>query len=366
MQNLRIPGPTPCPDEILYGSAKPMINHRGPEFQTILSNVTQGLKKVFMTSNDLYILTASGTGAMEAAIVNCLSPGDKVLAITVGVFGNRFGQIASAYGANVTTLSVPMGMGADVEQIQKALQKEQGFKAVMITHNETSTGVTNDLEIISKLVKEKSSALLLVDAISSIGCVPFPVDKWGCDVVVTGSQKGFMIPPGLAFISFSEKAWDANKYAQMPRFYFDIGKAKAYFENGETPWTPAVSVFYGLELALDHMLKEGMQKIYDHHQKLGDLTREGIKALGLDLFAEEKFASNTITAGSIPTGLDGKKLVSLMRSDHNVIIAGGQQELSGKIFRIGHLGYCSEEDINDALSALDSTLKKMGFVPKGS
>ena len=174
-----------------------------------------------------------------------------------------------------------------------------------------------------------------------------------------------MIPPGLAFISFSEKAWNANKSAQMPRFYFDIGKAKAYFENGETPWTPAVSVFYGLELALDHMLKEGMQNIYDNHRKLGELTRQGIKTLELDLFAEEKFASNTITAGSIPNGLDGKKLVSLMRTDHNVVIAGGQQELSGKIFRIGHLGYCSEDDINGALSALESTLQKMKFFPKG-
>jgi aspartate aminotransferase-like enzyme len=366
MQNLRIPGPTPCPDEILYGSAKPMINHRGSEFRDILSSVTEGLKKVFMTTNDLYILTASGTGAMEAAIVNSLSPGDKVLSITIGVFGNRFGQIASAYGAHVTTLSVPMGMGADIEQIQQILRKKQDFKAVMVTHNETSTGVTNDLEAISKVVKEESNALLLIDAISSIGCIPLPVDNWGCDVVVTGSQKGFMIPPGLAFISFSERAWDANKKAQMPRFYFDIGKAKAYYENGETPWTPAVSIFYGLQLALDKMLKEGMQNIYDNHRKLGKLTRQGIKTLGLDLFADEQFASNTITAGSIPPDLDGKKLVSFMQADHNVIIAGGQQELSGKIFRIGHLGYCSEDDINGALSALASTLNKMQFVPTNS
>ncbi len=363
MVNLRIPGPTPCPDDILQGSAKPMINHRGPEFEAILFKATKNLKQVFETDNDLYILTASGTGAMEAAVVNTLSPGDKALLVTIGVFGNRFGQIGEAYGAQVTKLEAPWGRTADPDQVRQALRANPDVKAVMVTHNETSTGVTNDLEAIARVVSEESQALLLVDAISSVGCVPLPVDRWGCDVVVTGSQKGFMIPPGLAFISFNLKAWEANARAKMPRFYFDIGKARSYYQNGQTPWTPAVSVMYGLELALDKMLSQGMVSIFKHHERLGQMTREGVKSLGLSLFADESVASNTVTAVKVPQGVDGKKLVQLLREDHNVVIAGGQQDLSGKIFRIGHLGYCSEEEIRDLLDALEKTLPKVGFTP---
>ena len=363
MQNLRIPGPTPCPDDIIQGSAKPMINHRGPEFEALLLKSTEGLKEIFQTTSDLYILTASGTGAMEAAVVNTLCPGDKALLVTIGVFGSRFGQIAETYGVKVTRLEAEWGQAADPQQVRQALRSDPDVKAVMVTHNETSTGVTNDLQAIARAVKEESDALLLVDAISSIGCVPLPVDEWDCDVMVTGSQKGFMIPPGLAFVSFNQRAWKAYERSTMPRFYFDIGKAMSYYNIGQTPWTPAVSVLYGLELALDKMLSQGMPSIFEHHQRLGQITREGVKSLGLALFADESVASNTVTAVRVPPGVDGKRLVEALREDHDVVIAGGQQELSGKIFRIGHLGYCTEEDVRDALKALEKTLPKVGFTP---
>ena len=361
--NLRIPGPTPCPEDILQAVAKPMINHRGPEFRGLLNSATERLKQVLQTKNDLFILSASGTGGMEAGVVNTLSPGDKVLLVTIGVFGDRFGQIAETYGAEVTKLKVAWGAAVEPDQVRQALKANPEIKAVLITHNETSTGVTNDLESIAKVVKDEFNTLLLVDAISSIGCVPLPVDEWHCDVVVTGSQKGFMIPPGLAFISFSDDAWQAQAKAKMPRFYFDLAKAKSYLERGETPWTPTLSIIYGLDLALDKMLAQGMANIFQHHAHLGQMTRDGIKSLGLSLVADERMASNTVTAVNIPPGVDGKKLLEIMRDDYQVELAGGQQELGGKIFRVGHLGYCTPVDIQRLLDALQRALPRVGFTP---
>ena len=254
-QNLRIPGPTPVPEDVLEASAQPMINHRGPEFKELIYGVTAKLKKVFFTENDVLILTASGTGAMEAAIVNTLSPGDKVLAVSVGSFGDRFTAISQRYGANVTRLDFEWGKAADPEAIRQALKKDPGIKAVTVTHNETSTGITNDLEAIAGIVKGEFNKLLLVDAVSSLGCLPLYTDQWKIDAVATSSQKGFMVPPGLAFISFSKEAWQAYETAKMPRFYFDLRSAKRYLEErGQTPFTPAVSIFYALDVALDRML----------------------------------------------------------------------------------------------------------------
>jgi len=360
MEKLRIPGPTPLPNEVLQAMTKQMINHRGEEFKKLLNEITANLKQLFQTKSDVYLLTASGTGGLEAAIVNTLSPGDKVLSVSIGVFGDRFATIAEQFGAEVIPLSFEWGKAADVDAIRKALHAEPQIKAVLVTHNETSTGVTNDLAAISSAVKEFDK-LLLIDAISSLGSITLPVDDWHLDVAVTGSQKGWMAPPGLAMVSVSQEAWQAHSKAKMPRFYWDFGKAKSYFERGQTPWTPSVTAVYALAVSLEMMLKEGLTNIIARHTQVGKATRDGIKSLGLSLFAEESHASNTVTAIAASNGLDAKKLVKLLREEHQVILAGGQQSLEGKIFRIGHLGWVNEKDIEEVISTLRVVLPQAGF-----
>jgi len=360
MPQLRIPGPTPCPPEVLAAVGWPMINHRGPEYKKMLLETTEELKQVFQTKNDLYILTGSGTGGLEAAAVNLLSPGDKILSVSIGVFGDRWANIARTFGADVTKLDFEWGTAADPDAVAKAIKANPGIKAVLVTHNETSTGVTNDLEAIARVVKG-AGKLLLVDAISSLSSIDLPVDRWGCDVVVTGSQKGWMVPPGLAMVSISAAAWKAYEQATMPRFYWDFGKAKNYLERGENPWTPAVSVVFGLSVALKMLLKEGIQNIFARQKRIGQMTRDGVKALGLSVFAEAEHASNTVTSVSVPAGVDVNKLRQLMQSQHGIVLAGGQQHLGGKIFRIGHMGLVSEADIKELLASLKDALPKAGF-----
>jgi len=355
MTQLRIPGPTPVPDEVLQAMAKQMINHRGPEFVQALNDVTAKLKQIFQTKSDLLVLTGAGTGGLEAAIVNTLSPGDKVLSTSIGVFGDRFTKIAQQFGADIIPLSFEWGKAADVDTIRRALQAEPKIKAVMVTHNETSTGVTNDLASISSVVKEFDK-LLLVDGISSLGAIDLPVDDWHCDVTVTGSQKAWMVPPGLTMVSVSEEGWRAHAKAKMPRFYWDFTKAKNSLEKGQTPWTPAVSIIFALQVALDMMLKEGLANIIARHARVGKAARDGIKSLGLSLFAEESHASNTVTAVAAPEGLDAKKLRKILKEEHQVVLAGGQQKLDGKIFRIGHMGWVNERDIEAVISALKVAL----------
>jgi len=363
--NLRIPGPTPCPPEILEAVGRPMINHRGPQFKEILLRVTERLKRVYQTENDLFILTASGTGSLEAAIVNTLSPGDHVLGAVAGSFAERFARIAEVFGCNVTRLEETWGEAIDPEDIRNALQRDPEIKVVLITHNETASGVTHDLKSIAQVVKGEFDKLLLVDAVSSMGCIPLPTDEWRCDVVTSASQKGFRVPPGLAFISFSARAWEAYKTAKCPKLYFDLAYYKRFLEErGQPPWTPNVSLFFGLDLALDQMLKEGMESIYAQHHKIGEMIRQGIKALGLELFPKESCASDTVTAIKIPEGVDGRKLIDLLREEHDVIIAGGYTRLEGKVFRIGHLGKVSEEEIQQVLDALRDVLPKAGFRPR--
>ena len=243
--NLRIPGPTPCPDDVLQAMSRQMINHRGPEFADIIGRITESLQRLFETKNDVLTLSSAGTGAIEAAVVNTLSPGDHALCVSIGVFGDRFADIARTYGVNVETLSFEQGTAAGPQEVADALKKDASFKAVMVTHNETSTGVTNDLEAIAKAIRSvRPEILILVDAISSLGSVPLPIDRWDLDVVFTGSQKGWMVPPGMAMVSVSKRAWDAVEGAKIPRYYFDYKKAKSYLEKGQTPWTPAVSVYF--------------------------------------------------------------------------------------------------------------------------
>ena len=367
--NLRIPGPIPVPEDILDLMSRPMINHRGPEFEEILFRTTDRLKQVFETQGDVYILTASGTGAMEAAVVNTLSRGDKVLNVTVGVFGERFGEIAEVYGAEVETLAFPYGTAVDTREVRKALSRQPDIKAVLVTHNETSTGVTNDLEAIGKVVKGEFDKLLLVDGISSVCSLPLSADAWGCDAVATASQKGWMLPPGLAFISFSARAWQAHAVSDMPKFYLDMAQYKRYLEIGQPPYTPSLSLMFALDYALDKILDEGLGSVFERHATVGRLTREGVKGLGLSLFPDESVASDTVTAVVVPESVDAGQLIGKVREDHDVVLAGGQKSLNGKIFRIGHMGSTTDDEIEQTIAALAEVLPKVGFkaarVPAG-
>jgi aspartate aminotransferase-like enzyme len=357
--NLRIPGPTPCPPEVLQAMSGPMINHRGPEFAAMLKRVTERLKVGFQTQNDLLILTSSGTGALEAAVVNTLSPGDEVLGVTMGYFGDRFAEIAERNGAKVTRYVIEQGQAADPEEIRRLLRAHPNTKAVLVTHNETSTGVTNDIRAIGEVVRE-AGPLLLVDAISSLSSIPVETDAWGLDVVLSGSQKGWMVPPGLAFVSMSERAWAANAEAKMPRYYFDLALARQYFQRGQTPATPAVSLFYALEAAFAIIEREGWPNIYERHRRIAAYTRQGLRDLGLELFADPAHASNTVTTVRLPEGVVEQEIIKTLREKYGIIIAGGQGPMTGKILRIGHLGLVSDADITAVLDALRVELAALG------
>jgi aspartate aminotransferase-like enzyme len=362
VQNLRIPGPTPCPPETLNELSRQMINHRGPEFADMQARLLERLRLFFRTTNDVYVLTASGTGAMEAAIVNVLSEGDRVLAVSIGEFGDRFAEIAQAYRANVSRLNFEPGSQADPQAIAGALAADPDIVAVLLTHNETSTGVTNDLAAISKALRAvKQDVLVIVDAISSLGCIPFAMDGWGIDVATTCSQKGFMIPPGLAFISLSPRAWDAYERSKMPKFYLDVGQYREYAKKGQPPWTPAVSLYYGLDLALDMMYREGLEQTNARHHEIAEYTRGKVRALGMQLLAEGPQASDTVTSIRVPEGVDAAQLLKILNTEYDTVLASGQGKLTGKIVRIGHMGIVDRKDIDAAVDALGSALDKLGF-----
>ena len=357
--NLRIPGPTPVTPEILNEMSHFMINHRGGQFRSLIESVTARLKKIYQTNQDLHILTASGTGAMETAIVNTLSPGDSVLAITIGAFGDRFANIAEAYGANVEILRSELGESTDPDKVKAYLNSNPNIKAVLVTHNETSTGVTNDLKSIAKIVKDGFGKLLLVDGVSSVGSIPLETDNWRCDAVASASHKGWMAPPGLAFLSFSLEAWKANVYSNMPRFYFDLREYKKYMEIGQPPWTPNLSLFFALDKTLDLMLDEGIPNIHTRHTETAQKFRDGVQELGLKLLAKPECASDTITSVILPEDIKTQDFLRVAKSDHNVEMAGGQQSLASKIFRIGHLGLVTDEEISQTLSAIKGSLEKL-------
>ena len=354
--NLRIPGPTPCPEDVLRATGQQMINHRGPEFAQILRRVTDGLNWVFGSASDVLSVTTSGTGGLEMAVVNTLSPGDRVLAISIGSFGDRFRSIAKTYGASVTSYATEWGEAADPAEVARILDANPGIKAVMVTHNETSTGVTNPLEAIAAEVR-KRDRLMIVDAVSSMSSVPCPVDRWGLDVVVSGSQKGWMAPPGLAFVYFSERAWAANVESTMPKFYFDAAKTRESLAKLQTPWTPAISIYYSLDKAFELMRLEGLEGVFTRHESIASYTRERVKSMGLKLVpVDERFASNTVTAAWWPEGVDGKVISKRAREEFGVILGGGQGKLEGKIFRVGHLGWVSHEDVVSALDVVEKLL----------
>ena len=361
--NLRIPGPTPCPQEVLQACGRQMINHRGPEFAEMLARVNDGVKHVYQTKHDVPLFTSGGTGAMEALVTNTLSPGDRVLAVSIGSFGDRLATIAETYGADVVRLSFDWGKAADPAEIDKALSADPKIKAVLVTHNETSTGTCNDLETIAKTVRKHGEILILVDGISSVASVPTPVDAWDIDAMASGCQKGWMVPPGVTMLSMSPRAWKAYEQAKMPRFYFDARRAVDMAKKGQTPWTPAVSIFFGLDVALGLILKEGLENVFERHRRCGDAARKGAKSLGLQLFGDERYASNTVTAIKVPEGIDGKDLNKMLREEYATVVGGGQQHLAGKIFRIGHLGFVQESDIEAVIEVVGKALPRLGFSP---
>ena len=303
---------------------------------------------------------------MEAAIVNTLSPGDKVLAVSIGSFGGRFASIAETYGADVTRLEIEWGQGAEPDLVRDAVRAGD-YKAVLVTHNETSTGVTNPLQAIAEAVHAESDALLLVDAVSSMGCIPVEIDNWGLDLVVTGSQKGWEVPPGLAMAAVGPRAWEAFETAKMPRFYLDLGKHRDFAAKGQPPWTPALSIYYGLDVSVKRMNEEGPGAVFERHAAIAAHTRDRVQALGLEIFADPRYASNTITAVKVPDGIDGKALNAKLREDYDTVLAGGQGKLAGQIFRIGHLGWFEQQHIDDAIDSLRSALIDLGYqVPAGA
>ncbi len=352
------PGPTPIPDEVLAVAAQPIIHHRTPEFSEIFMQVSEGLKYVFQTKEDVFILTSSGSGAMEAAVVNTLSAGDSVISINGGKFGERWAAICRAYGVNVREIVLEWGADFTRDQLAAELKANPGAKAVFTTLSETSSGAIYDIKGYGEVVSQ-TEAILVVDGISGLGAAPCPMDEWKVDILVSGSQKSFMIPPGLAYIAFSPKAWGRVETAKLPRFYFDGKKAKKNLEKKTTPWTPGVSLIIQQKKALELIKAQGLEGILEHHRILGEATRAGVKALGLELLA--KNPGNILTAIKVPAGVDGVQLVKTMQGKYKAYIAGAQDPNKGKFFRIAHLGYMGGFDVITSLAALEMTLADLGF-----
>ncbi|CAN5627413.1 alanine--glyoxylate aminotransferase family protein [soil metagenome] len=364
-QNLRIPGPTPLPDAVREAGSRQMVNHRGPEFKALLGSIAGRLRPAFSTEQEVLVVTASGTGGLESAVVTFLSPGDAVLSVSVGVFGDRLASIASAYGAAVTKPDIEWGRAADPGLVRDAVRAmaSQGRPpmAILLTFNETSTGVTNPLaQLAAEVRAEAPEALIIVDAISGLGAMPFQMDAWGLDVVVTGSQKSWMIPPGLAMVAVSERGWVNAERATMPRFYFDLVRHRDSLAKGQTPWTPAVSLCFQLEAALELIEAEGYESIFARHAACGAATRAGLTAMGFGLFAEPAHASDTVTSVHMPGGVEWTALNKLLR-ERGLVLAGGQGRLSGQIFRVGHLGDVQLDDIVSALEVLEAAARELGL-----
>lgn len=360
-QFLMIPGPTPVPDSILEIIARPPIGHRSTEFSAVLTAVTKDLQTLAQTQADAFIFTGSGTLAMEAAISNTISPGQKVLSLVSGVFGERWANIAQAYGAQVEKMESSPSTAIDVNELANRLSadKEKSIKVVTITHNETSTGVINDLRQIAYLVK-KHGAISLVDAVTSFGAINIPMDEWLIDVLVTGSQKALMLPPGLSIIFFGERAWAAQATCKSPKFYLDLARYKKSIAANTTPFTPNVSFVCALQKSIELINTEGIKAVQARHFKLKSMLRAGLRAMGLNLFVSDDYASPTITAILPPGKLTVADIRKTIKEDFNIVIADGQESLQGKIFRIGHMGYVFERDILMTIACVDAVLKKLG------
>ncbi|MBT1248588.1 MULTISPECIES: alanine--glyoxylate aminotransferase family protein [unclassified Thermosipho (in: thermotogales)] len=353
---LLAPGPTPVPFDILLEGARETIHHRTPQFVSILEETLNELKYLFQTENKVYTLLSSGTGALEAAITNLLNPNDKAIIVEAGKFGERWREIAERYNINIVSIKLEWGEAVTPEQIKEAIEKHPDAKAVFTTYSETSTGTVIDLEGIAKVTRD-TDVVLVTDAVSALLAEPLKMDEWGIDVVVSGSQKGVMLPPGLAFIALNDKAWNLVEKSNNSNYYFNLkAYAKKYPDN---PWTPGVNLIYMLRKAIKMIKDEGIENVWKRHQMLADATRAAVKALGLELFS--KRPGNVATAVKVPEGVDGKKLTKIMRDKYGVTIAGGQEHLKGKIFRISTLGYLSIFDTIVGISALEFVLNELGY-----
>jgi aspartate aminotransferase-like enzyme len=354
------PGPTMLPPEVLLKMAEPIMHHREPEFETIVAEIREGLKYLFQTKHEVLIFTSSGTGAMEGAVSNILSQGDKALVIRGGKFGERWGEICKAYGIGFIPIDVDWGNAVDPKQIQKVLESNPSIRAVYTQASETSTGAKHPVREIAEIVKKYDETVLVVDAITGIGVFNIPMDAWGIDVLISGSQKALMLPPGLAFAALSDKAWKFVDRSNLPKFYFDFRKELKSAQKNQNSFTPAISLFVGLRESLHLIRREGLEAVFRRHEKLAESTRAAVKALGLELYAPHS-PSNAVTAVKVPEGIQGGKLKDLFFERFGITVAGGQDQAKGKIIRIAHLGYYERLDMVMVISALEMLLKEMGY-----
>lgn len=353
------PGPTPLPDKVVSTFAQPVPHHRTPQFSALFEEVQKNLKYIFQTQQDVLMLAATGTGAMDAAVSNLFRKGEKVLTINGGKFGDRWTKIASRYGLQPIEIQLVRGQPVTIEQIESEYKKNPDIQAVLFQASETSTGVMMPTKEITEFC-QKNNLISVVDAVTAAGVFDLPMDQWGIDVMVTGSQKALMIPPGMAFIALSDRAWAKVETGDLPYFYFDLQKERKSQAKAQTAWTPAISLIQGLQVSLDLIRQEGLENTFKRHDLLARATRAGIKALGLELLCKDA-PSTAVTAVLVPDGVDGKAIPKLMRDHYGVTIAGGQDELTGKIFRLSHFGFVGKFDVTTGLSCLELALSQLGY-----
>jgi aspartate aminotransferase-like enzyme len=355
---LMAPGPTPVPSQVLLAMAQPIIHHRTPAYEALFAEVRVGLKKLFQTSQDVIPFACSGTGVMEAAVVNTLSPGDTVAVVSAGKFGERWAEITRAYGLEIVELKAPYGDTVPAERIADTLRQRREVRAVFVQHSESSTGVLHDVRGYAAVTRG-SDAILVVDAVSSLGIADLPMDAWGVDVVVAGSQKGLMLPPGLGFCALSERAWARTTTSRLPKYYFNLAEERRFSAKNDVRFTPAVSLVVGLREVVRMLEAEGLANVFARHERLARATRAGVQALGLSVFPRAT-PSPALTAVLAPNGMDSEKIVAAYSDTHDITIAGGQGEMKGKVFRLGHMGYAVETDTVVALAALEQVLLDLG------
>ena len=360
-QDLRVPGPTPVPPSVLRAASRAMVNHRGSQFKEVLARVAERLRGLLETRSPVVLLTGSGTAAMEAAAANLVSPGDRVLVLVGGFFGQRWVEVLKAFGAEVETYEYPWETGADPAELSRRLRGRPDIGVVFVTHNESSTGVLNDVEALSRARADAGSeALLVVDSVSGLGGTPLSMDAWGVDVVISASQKCLMAPPGLSIVAASERAWERMKRSRAPRYYLDLWAHRRHLEKGQTPWTPAVSVAFALDEALGLLEREGAEARFARHRLMRDMVRAGLQALGLEMLVADRWASPTVTAVRAPAGVDADELRRVIAAETGVVLSGGQGMLAGRILRVGHMGYATPMDMIGVVAAVEMALPRMG------
>ncbi len=358
-KRLFTPGPTPVPEHIMLKMAEPIIHHRNPEFQEILTRVNENLKYLFQTTQPVLTLTCSGTGGMEAIFLNLFSPGEKIIVVNGGKFGERWVKLPRVFGIETIEIKNPWGTAPSEEEIVNALKQNPDAKGVCFIHSETSTGTATDIKLLSKVVRENSNAMVVVDGITAIGAHEFRFDEWGIDACVTGSQKGLMIPPGLAFVALSKRAIEATKNSKTPKFYFDLKKALKSFEGNDTPFTPAVSLVIGVDIALQEIRNEGIENVWARHELLANTIRAGVTAIGLKLFSNSP--SFAVTPIWLPESVEWKKFNKILKGKYGITVAGGQDDFKDKIFRVSHLGFYDELDMITVIGAIELSLTESGY-----